>query len=58
MNRNKKLITERDIQNLVLKGKSKLEITGNEIITPAAKDKINENLIKIVRGNKFSNLQN
>ena len=58
MNRNKKLITERDIQNLVLKGKSKLEITGDEIITPAAKDKINENLIKIVRVDKFSNANN
>jgi len=58
MDRNKKLITERDIQNLVLNGKSKLEITGNEIITPAAKDKINENLIKIVRLEKYSNGQN
>ncbi len=50
----KKLITERDIQDLVLKGKSKLEFTGDEIITPAAKDKLNENLIKIVRVDKHS----
>jgi len=51
----KKLITERDIQDLVLKGKNKLEIIGDEIITPAAKDKINENLIKIIKVSKFSN---
>ena len=54
MNSPKKLITEKDIQNLVLKGKRKIEITGDEIITPSAKDKINENLIKVVRVDKFS----
>lgn len=38
----KKLITEKEILDLVFKGKKKFEITGNELFTPAAKDKINE----------------
>jgi ribose 5-phosphate isomerase B len=51
MKNSRKLITEKDIQDLILKGKRKLEVAGNEIITPAARDKINENLIKIVKVN-------
>jgi len=51
MKEQRKLITEKDIQNLLLTGKRTLEITGNEIITPAAKDKINESLIKTVKVN-------
>ena len=60
MKKLRRLITEKDIQDLIVKGQRKLEVTGNEIITPAAKDKINENLIKIVKvnytyGKNFSN---
>lgn len=47
MNR-KKLITEQDILKVIYKGKRKFEITGNELFTPAAQDKINENQIKLV----------
>lgn len=47
----KKLITEKDILNLVYLGKYKLEITGNEIFTPAAKDKISEKNIKLTKVN-------
>ncbi len=64
----KKLITEKDILDLVIKGKNKLEIFGNEILTPAAKDKINEAKIKLIKvnqqtqsynsSNHFSSLQN
>ncbi len=54
MKKSRKLITEKDIQDLIIKGKSKLEVTGNEIITPAAIDKINENSVKIVKVNTTS----
>ncbi|MCB9207548.1 MAG: ribose 5-phosphate isomerase B [Ignavibacteriales bacterium] len=47
MPNNKKLITEKEIQGLILKGIRRLEISGNEIFTPAAKDKINEAKIKL-----------
>lgn len=46
---NKKLIAEKDIQDLIIKGIKKLEISGNEIFTPAAQDKINDSKIKLVR---------
>ena len=45
----KKLITEKEILNLIFKGKKKFEITGNELFTPAAKDKINEAGIRLVK---------
>lgn len=45
----KKLITEKEILNLIYKGKKKFEITGNELFTPAAKDKINEAGIRLVK---------
>ncbi len=51
MRKQRKLITEKDIQDLLLKGKRKLEVTGTEIITPAAKDKINESRVEIVKVN-------
>lgn len=44
---NKKLITEQDILKVILKGKKKFPITGNELFTPAAKDKIAEAGIKL-----------
>ena len=47
--RKKKLITEQEILNLIYKGKKKFEITGNELFTPAAKDKINEAGIRLVK---------
>lgn len=60
MPNNKKLITEKDIQSLILKGIRRLEISGNEIFTPAAKDKINEAKIKLDKvlpfTQKFSSL--
>lgn len=46
---NKKLITEKDILDIIYKGKRKFEVTGNELFTPAAKDKITEAGIKIVK---------
>lgn len=46
---NKKLITEIEIINLLRKGKFKLEVSGNEIFTPAAKDKIKENSIELIK---------
>ncbi len=49
MKKPRKLITEKDIQDLIIKGKNTVEVTGNEIITPAAIDKINENSIEIVK---------
>ncbi len=52
---NKKLITEIDIVNLLRKGKYKLEIFGNEIFTPAAKDKIKEASIELVKINQVLN---
>ena len=51
---NKKLITEKEILDLILSGKRRLEITGNELITPAAKDKINEAKIKVVKSDRNS----
>ena len=45
----KKLITEKEILNLIFKGKKKFEVTGNELFTPAAKDKINEAGIRLVK---------
>jgi ribose 5-phosphate isomerase B len=45
----KKLITEKEILNLIYKGKKKFEVTGNELFTPAAKDKINEAGIRLVK---------
>jgi len=50
----RKLITEKDILNLIFKGKRKYEISGDELITPAAKDKINEAGIKLVKKNDAS----
>lgn len=46
---NKKVITEIDIINLLRKGKYKYEISGNEIFTPAALDKIKENSIELIK---------
>lgn len=45
----KKLITEIDIINLTRKGKFKLEVSGNEIFTPAAKDKIKDYSIELIK---------
>jgi ribose 5-phosphate isomerase B len=45
----KKLITEKEILNLIYKGKKKFEVTGNELFTPAAKDKITEAGIRLVK---------
>lgn len=44
----KKLVTEQDILNTIYNGKRKFEVFGNELFTPAAKDKINELGIKLV----------
>jgi ribose 5-phosphate isomerase B len=55
---NKKLITEKDILNLIIKGKTKLEILGDEIFTPAAKDKINEASIKLVKVSQLTQNHN
>lgn len=44
----RKLITEKEILDLIYKGKRKIEIFGNELFTPAAKDKIAEFGIKIL----------
>ena len=52
----KKLITEKDINNIIFKGKRKLEINGNELFTPAAKDKINEAGIELVKSLDNSNI--
>lgn len=52
----RKLITEQDILNIILKGKRKLEISGNELITPAAKDKINEAGIKVIKNTNPSGI--
>ncbi len=52
MSGKKKLITEKDILDIVLKGKKKFEITGNEIFTPAAKDRINDAQIKLVKASQ------
>jgi ribose 5-phosphate isomerase B len=51
----KKLITEKEILNLIYKGKKKFEVTGNELFTPAAKDKINEAGIRLVKAELSSN---
>lgn len=45
----RKLIIEQDILSLILKGKRKLEISGNELFTPAARDKIKEGRVKLVK---------
>ena len=55
---NKKLITEKDILNLIYKGKRKFEIVGNELFTPAAKDKINEAGIELVKSQQVISDQN
>jgi len=52
---NKKLITEQDILRVILKGKRKFEISGNELFTPAAKDKIVEAGIKLIKATDNSN---
>lgn len=57
MSQRKKLITEKDILELILKGKKNLEISGNEIFTPAAKDRINEAKIKLVKSSSNLLLQ-
>jgi len=56
----KKLITEKDILDAIYKGKRKFEISGNELFTPAAKDKITESGIKLVKitSNSDPNLSN
>lgn len=46
---NKKVITEIDIINLLRRGKYKFEISGNEIFTPAALDKIKENSVELIK---------
>ena len=51
---NKNLITEKDILDLILSGQKKMQISGKEIITPAARDKINEAKIKLVKSNQRS----
>ncbi|PID61961.1 MAG: ribose 5-phosphate isomerase B [Ignavibacteriae bacterium] len=45
----KRLVTENDILKIITKGNGIIELTGNELITPAAKDKIKEAKIKIVK---------
>jgi ribose 5-phosphate isomerase B len=45
--KNKKLITESDVVSLIKEGKNLLYIDSNTLITPAARDKINERKIKI-----------
>lgn len=45
----KRLVTEQEILKVILKGKKKFEITGDELFTPAAKDKIAEAKIELVK---------
>jgi len=51
---NKRLITEKHILDLIYKGKRKFEISGNELFTPAAKDKITEAGIKLIKASPKS----
>lgn len=44
----RKLITEKEILDLIFKGRKILEIEGDELFTPAAKDKISESGIKLI----------
>jgi len=44
----RKLITEKEILNLIYSGKRKFEINGDELFTPAANDKIREAGIKLI----------
>ena len=48
----KNLITESDIVSLIQKGEKTLYIDSNTLITPAAKDKLNEQKINIVTNNE------
>lgn len=54
----KRLITEKDILNIIYRGKKKFEIVGNELFTPAAKDKINEAGIELVKSEQELTDQN
>lgn len=58
MQNKKNLITEKDIISLVISGKKQLEVSGNEIITPAAKDLITQKSIKLVKQNFLLNNKN
>jgi len=58
MQNKKNLITEKDILSLVISGKKQLEVSGNEIITPAAKDLITQKSIKLVKQNFLLNNEN
>lgn len=53
--KNKKLITESDVVSLIKEGKNLLYIDPNTLITPAARDKINEQKIKIVENEREGN---
>ena len=56
----KRLVTEQEILKIILKGRKKFEISGDELFTPAAKDKITEAKIELVNapiGNKRSEIQ-
>lgn len=50
--KSRKLITEQDIVKLILQGKKKFEVSGDELITPAAQDKINEAKIRLIKSDK------
>ncbi len=51
----KRLIIEQDILKLVINGTKKFELEGNELFTPAAKDKIREAKITLVKKEKSVN---
>ena len=54
----KKVITEIDIVNLYRSGSSTITIDANSLITPAAKDKINDLKIKIINPESESKKEN
>lgn len=45
----KRLVTENDILKIITKGDGVIQLIGNELITPAARDKIKEANIRIVK---------
>jgi ribose 5-phosphate isomerase B len=51
----KKVYTEYDIIQLSLKGKTTLNLGPEDILTPSAKDKVNELKIKIIRKEEIPN---
>jgi len=57
MDNPKKLISERDILDLFYSGKKSIDLTGNEIITPAAFDILKEKGIKINKVSFQSRIQ-